>query len=158
VPLNKVQPLGNDLAQSTALAGTREGADAPAGRPKVLVVDDERFMRDLLKLHLTNHGYDVRLAEDAITAGYALLREKPDLVIVDVEMPYMNGYEFVAALKADPATRDLPVIFLTSDKNVAVQANKLGAAAYLNKPVMADNLLRVVQRNVRATSSLRSSA
>lgn len=101
-------------------------------------------MRELLRLHLANHGYEVLAAEDAIVAGHLVLQHKPDLVIVDVQMPYMNGYEFVGAMKSDPATRDIPVVFLTTDDNVASQANRLGAAAYLHKPVMADRLLEVV--------------
>jgi CheY-like chemotaxis protein len=102
-------------------------------------------MRDLLRLHLSNQGYLVLAAEDAIVAGHMVLSEKPDLLIVDVQMPYMNGYEFVAALKGDPETRDIPVVFLTTDDNVAAQATRLGAAAYLAKPVMADRLLDVVR-------------
>jgi CheY-like chemotaxis protein len=113
-------------------------------RPTILVVDDEESIRQLLKLHLGNAGYDVLVADDAVIAGHLVVREPPDLVIVDVQMPYMNGYEFVAALKGDPATRDIPVVFLTMDDNVAEHARKLGAAACLNKPVRADRLLEVV--------------
>ena len=112
---------------------------------KILVVDDEPAMRDLLRLHLANDGYQVFAAEDAVVAGHLVLKEKPDLVIVDVHMPYMDGYEFVDALKKDPETRDIPVVFLTTDDNVATQASRLGAAAYLPKPVMADRLLQVVR-------------
>ncbi len=119
-------------------------SDAPRKRAKVLVVDDEAIMRELLRLHLTSNGYDVLLAEDAVAAGHLVVRETPDLILVDVEMPYMNGYEFVAALKSDPATRHIPVVFLTTLDSVAEEARKLGAAAYLNKPVMADRLLEVL--------------
>jgi CheY-like chemotaxis protein len=111
---------------------------------KVLVVDDEQSMRELLRLHLANQGYQVLAAEDAIVAGHMVVEEKPDLLIVDVHMPYMDGYEFVSALKSDPETRDIPVIFLSTDDNVATQANRLGAAAYLSKPLTADRLLQVV--------------
>ena len=113
-------------------------------RAKVLVVDDEPSMRELLRLHLSNEGYEVLAAEDAVVAGHLILQGKPDLLIVDVQMPYMNGYEFVGALRSDPSTRDIPVVFLTTDSNVSSQANRLGAAAYLQKPVMADRLLEVV--------------
>lgn len=113
-------------------------------RTKVLVVDDEESMRELIRLHLANEGYDVLLAEDAVAAGHLALRDKPDLILLDVQMPYMNGYDFMAALKADEATRDIPVVFLTTDENVADHARKLGAAAYLNKPVVASRLLEVL--------------
>ena len=113
-------------------------------RPKIVVVDDDRSMLDLLKFHLRKQAYDVLLAEDAVVAGQLVVKHRPDLLIVDVHMPYMNGYDFVAAVKNDPETRNIPVIFLTSDEDVAHRAPKLGAAAFLRKPVTADRLLEVV--------------
>jgi len=101
-------------------------------------------MRDLLKFHLRKQGYDVLMAEDAVVAGHLVVRHKPDLLIVDVQMPYMNGYDFVEAVKKDPETKSIPVLFLTSDEDVAHRAPKLGAAAYLRKPVTADRLIEVV--------------
>jgi len=101
-------------------------------------------MRDLLTLHLGSNGYDVVAAEDAVVAGHIIVRDPPDLIVVDAEMPYMTGYEFVAALKSDPLTRDIPVVLLTTDSKVADHARRLGAAAYLNKPITADRLLAVV--------------
>jgi CheY-like chemotaxis protein len=108
------------------------------------VVDDEPATRELLRLHLANRGYHVLAAEDAVVAGHLVVTEKPDLVIVDVRMPYMDGYEFVAALKSDPDTREIPVVFLTTDHKVASEADRLGAAAYLLKPIVAERLLEVV--------------
>ena len=115
-----------------------------ATKPKILVIDDDPSMLHLLKLQLSNAGYDVLMAEDAVVAGHLLLDAAPDLMIVDVKMPYMDGYEFVAAVKADSSTRDIPVIFLTIKEDVADRAAELGAAAYLTKPVLADRLLEVV--------------
>jgi CheY-like chemotaxis protein len=129
---------------STAAATAFSMADVLRERPSILVIDDEESMRLLLKLHLGNAGYDVLVAEDAIVAGHLIVEHAPDLLIVDVQMPYMNGYEFVAALKGDPTTSNIPVVFLTTDENVAEHARKLGASAYLNKPVRADKLLEVV--------------
>lgn len=118
---------------------------AAAGkRPKVVVIDDDATLRTLVRLHLANAGWEVREAADAIEGGHLVLGESPDLVICDVNMPYMNGYELVAALKSDPLTRDIPVVFLTVDDDVAANAQRLGAVAYLRKPVMADRLLEVV--------------
>ena len=110
----------------------------------IMVVDDDAMVRALVKLHLVNHGYDVLEAEDAVVAGHLVLRTPPDLLICDVDMPYMDGYQFVAALKSDTATREIPVVFLTIVDDVADQAKRLGAVAYLNKPVTADRLLEVV--------------
>lgn len=112
--------------------------------PRILVIDDDDALRSLVRLHLANAGYDVVEAEDAIEGGYLIIRASPALVICDVNMPYMSGYDFVAALKADLSTRHIPVVFLTVDDDVAEKAQKLGAVAYLRKPVRADRLLEVV--------------
>src|SRR3954462_11480253 len=116
----------------------------PMPAASVLIVDDEEIIRELLQLHLANAGYDVCAAEDPVAAAHIILKRNSDLLIVDVEMPYMNGYEFVAALKADPETKSIPVVFLTTRDDVVEHAKKLGAAAYLTKPVMATRLLEIV--------------
>src|SRR3954463_7876719 len=114
----------------------------------ILVVDDDESMRDLLRLHLGAAGYEVQVAEDAIVAGYMVLRSTPDLIISDVNMPHMDGFEFIAALKADSSVPDIPVIFLTSRDDGDHRGKELGAVGYLTKPVRADKLLALVAQNV----------
>ena len=114
---------------------------------KIAVIDDDRFIRYLLDLHLRKAGYEVFTAEDAVAAGRVVVEHKPDLILCDVDMPFMNGYEFVAALRADPATTHIPVIFLTVNASVADHAKRLGAT-HLMKPVMADELLKAVAQVV----------
>lgn len=118
------------------------------GKGRVLVIDDDRSIRELLSLHLANRGYDVAVAEDAIVGGKLALAAKPQLIIVDANMPYMDGPEFVAALKSDPEMSDIPVVFLTSDEDIVDRAKDLGAFACLTKPIMADRLLDVVARAI----------
>jgi len=115
----------------------------PAPKSKIAVIDDDRFIRYLLDLHLRKAGYEVFAAEDAVAAGRVILERTPDVILCDVDMPFMDGYEFVSALRADPATRHIPVIFLTVNKSVGDRAKQLGAG-HLVKPVMADELLRTV--------------
>jgi CheY-like chemotaxis protein len=110
---------------------------------KVAVIDDDRFIRYLLDLHLRKAGYEVFAAEDAVEAGRVVVERKPDLILCDVDMPFMDGYEFVTALRADPATRHIPVIFLTVSKTLEERAKPL-RAGHLVKPVTADELLRAV--------------
>ena len=117
----------------------------PAPRAKIAVIDDDRFIRYLLDLHLRKAGYAVFAAEDAVAAGRIILECSPDVILCDVDMPFMDGYEFVTALRADPATRHIPVIFLTVNQSVGERAKQLGAG-HLMKPVMADELLRAVAR------------
>src|SRR5512138_1145031 len=115
---------------------------------QILVVDDDESMRDLLRLHLSAAGYDVQVAEDAIAAGYMVLKRPPDLIISDINMPHMDGFEFVAALKADKSLPEIPVIFLTSKEEGDYRGKTLGAVGYVTKPVMADKLLRLVAQHV----------
>jgi len=110
---------------------------------KIAVIDDDRFIRYLLDLHLRKAGYEVFAAEDAMAGGRIVLEKKPDLILCDVDMPFMDGCEFVAALRADAATRGIPVIFLTVSNTVGERAKQLGAG-HLVKPVMADELLHAV--------------
>jgi CheY-like chemotaxis protein len=117
-------------------------------KARVLVIDDDRSIRELLSLHLANRGYDVAVAEDAIVGGRLALAAKPQLIIIDVNMPYLDGPDFVAALRGDPLTSDIPVVFLTSDEDIADRAGRLGAVACLTKPIMADRLLDVVARAI----------
>jgi len=117
----------------------------PQRRPgRIVVIDDDFVLRQLLDLHLRNAGYEVLSAEDAVDGGHLILRTLPDLIICDVEMPYLNGYEFVAALKTHDTTRDIPIVFLTSQEDVEGLTARLGAVAHLMKPVRADRLLEVV--------------
>ena len=124
---------------------SRSKQSKPAPKAKVAVIDDDRFIRYLLDLHLRKAGYEVFAAEDAVAAGRVILESKPDLILCDVDMPFMDGYEFVSALRADPVTRHIPVIFLTVNKSLGERAKELGAG-HLVKPVMADELLRTVAK------------
>jgi len=114
----------------------------------ILVVDDDESIRELLRLHLSAAGYEVDVARDAITAGYMVLRRAPDLIISDVNMPHMDGFEFVAALKADQSIPNIPVIFLTSMEEGDHRGKELGAVGYLTKPVRSDRLLSLVAQHV----------
>ena len=111
-------------------------------------MDDAKYSRDLLQLHLTNAGYEVETAEDAIAAGRRVLADPPHLIITDVNMPFMSGIEFITALRSDEGLPDIPVIFLTAEENPDGQIKQLRAAAWLRKPVNADRLLEVVALQV----------
>ena len=115
----------------------------------ILVMDDDECMRGLLRLHLSNAGYTVLVAEDAIDAGHLLLQQLPDLILADVEMPFMDGLEFLRAVKADRATRSVPVIFVTVKVEAEAQAKKLGAAAFLTKPLLLPELLSTVAQQIK---------
>ena len=115
---------------------------------RILVVDDDESLRELLRMHLSAAGYEVSTAADGISAGYQVLKAPPDLILSDVNMPHMDGFEFVAALKSDKSLPDIPVIFLTSMEDGDGRGKELGAVGYLTKPVRADRLLDMVAQHV----------
>jgi DNA-binding response OmpR family regulator len=114
----------------------------------ILVVEDDESMRELLRLHLTTAGYAVRVASDGIEAGHAVLGITPDLIITDVRMPHMSGFELVEALRQDPAMADIPVIFLTIESESYDRGASLGALEYLTKPIQLDLLLKKVGKHL----------
>jgi DNA-binding response OmpR family regulator len=115
----------------------------PSGR--IVVVDDDASMRELIGLHLFNADYSVALAEDAIQAGYMVLASPPGLLIVNAELPYFSGLDFVATLLADSTLPSVPVIFISEHETHADQAELLGAD-YLRKPIFKEVLLAAVER------------
>ena len=119
-----------------------------AAKAKIAVIDDDRFIRYLLDLHLRKAGYEVFPAEDAVVGGRIIVEHTPDLVLCDVDMPFMDGYAFVSAVRADPATQHIPVIFLTVNQSIGEKAKQLGAG-HLVKPVTTDELLSTVAKFAR---------
>jgi CheY-like chemotaxis protein len=111
---------------------------------RILIIDDDESMRELLRLHLGGAGYEVELAADAIAAGYRVLKNPPQLIISDVNMPHLDGFEFIEALRADKSVPQIPVIFLTSVEEGDQRGKSLGVVGYITKPVRADRLLALV--------------
>src|SRR4051812_21818637 len=116
---------------------------------RILVVDDDHSIRELLKLRLASGGYEVELAEDALVAGRILGQSDIDLMIVDANLPYVSGVDFVANLVADPSLPWVPVIFITGREDLKEHAEKLGSAC-LVKPFLAQRLLELVERVLRS--------
>lgn len=116
----------------------------------ILVIDDDECMRELLRIHLTSAGYDVVLAEDPVVGARALLHKRPDVIVADVEMPFMDGLEFLQVLKADPKTASIPFVFLTCHTEAEPRAKQLGATAFLTKPLRASHLLATLAKQLDA--------
>lgn len=120
-----------------------------ARAPLILVIDDSQDIRELLRLHLSDAGYRVATAEDAVEAGHCVTRELPNLIIADFKMPYMNGVDFIAALRADSTIPDLPVIFITDGDASGEIAGRTFGFPLLTKPVLTDTLLQTVADQLR---------
>ena len=118
-----------------------------ANKPRILIIDDNASFRELLRIMLSNEGYAVQIAEDAIEGGKAMLATPPDLVICDIDMPYMDGLELVSALRADPGTAALRVILLSGRKDIETlaKAEQLGVLDYIIKPVTRERLLESIE-------------
>lgn len=115
----------------------------------ILLLEDSPDLRVLLERYLTRAGYEVLTAEDAVEAGRLVVERAPQLIIADIQLPYMSGDEFVAALRADPVQQNIPVIFLTTAAESEGRGRDLGAVGYLRKPVRADALLSFIAEKVQ---------
>ncbi|PIB27401.1 hypothetical protein BFP77_12120 [Maribacter sp. 4U21] len=115
----------------------------PDGKPTILVVDDDTPIRSLLRQELTDTGYRVREAANGKAALDMVRLEKPDLIILDVMMPEINGFDVAAVLKNDPATMDIPIIILSivQDKE---RGFRIGVDRYLTKPIDTEKLFHEV--------------
>ena len=115
---------------------------------KILVADDSPNIREILKLSLETDGYTVVLAEDGEQALALVAREKPDLVIMDIMMPRVNGFQVCRRLKSDRATHDVPVIMLTakSGNQDVFWGKDCGADEYITKPFSTRELGKTIDR------------
>ena len=113
---------------------------------KIVVIEDDLTFLDLLRVHLASAGHEVLAAEDAVLGLRAVIDNTPDLILLDLAVPYLDGFEMIAALRNDPTTRNIPVIVLTGrgDDETYTQARKLGAAQLLTKPVARDLLIKAI--------------
>lgn len=123
-------------------------------KPDILVVDDVPNNIRFLSNFLTEQGYGVRKAingEMALKAVNALL---PDLILLDVNMPDMSGYDVCSQLKADTATCSIPIIFLSAGNDVfdKVKAFKIGAVDYITKPFQLEEVLVRIQTQLKVQS------
>jgi len=113
----------------------------------VLVVDDDADIRTVLTRALGHAGFRATAAADGREALDAIAAAPPDLVLLDIRMPHVDGHELLRALRAEPATRELPVIVLTASQGGDGRESALaaGATAYLKKPFVADDLIGTIR-------------
>jgi CheY-like chemotaxis protein len=114
---------------------------------KILIAEDERDIRDLVVFTLQFAGYEVVPACNGEEAVQLTSQEMPDLILMDVRMPRMTGYEACAVIKADPKTQHIPIIFLSAKgQDSEIQAGlQAGADEYLLKPFAPDQLTARIQ-------------
>jgi chemosensory pili system protein ChpA (sensor histidine kinase/response regulator) len=139
VPAFRPASAGDLLAAPPAAA-----AEAKAGRKLVMVVDDSLTVRKFTTRFLTREGFEVVSARDGVEGLQLLAERSPDVILLDIEMPRMDGFEFAKSAKGNPATARVPIVMITSrtaekHRNRAIE---LGVDAFLGKPYQEDELLR----------------
>jgi CheY-like chemotaxis protein len=115
---------------------------------RVLAVDDDHVIRGLLEVNLEMEGHDVMTAVDGQDALEKVREQRPDLILLDVMMPNVNGWQVAEALKADEETRDIPIVFLSARAMEADvrKGNDLGVSSYVTKPFDPIDLMELVHR------------
>ncbi len=118
---------------------------------KILLADDAKNIVLVLKMSLEKAGYDVIIARDGLSALELAQTEDPDLILLDILMPKMNGFLVIEALKDDPVTSEIPVVFISakSEEKDLERARSLGASDYLVKPIKQEELLAIVEKNIK---------
>ncbi len=114
--------------------------------PRILVVEDDDSIRDLVDLVLSGAGYEVLTATDGAAALQVVGTTRPDLVLLDMRMPIMDGWEFARRYRARPEPH-APIVVLTAARDAANRAAEIHANGYLGKPFDVDELLALVSHH-----------
>ncbi len=122
-------------------------------KKKILSVDDSPSVRKLVEFTLKSKGFQVSSAEDGLAALELMAKEQFDAIVLDINMPRMNGLEFLEKVKADDVYAPIPVIMLTTEGQEEDQdkAMDLGATAYIVKPFKPTLLLRIIDKTLAST-------
>jgi len=137
-----------NLILSFELRGESQMQVTTGQKKRILVVDDERHIVRLVQVNLERQGYEVITAYDGVECLEKAKTGKPDLIVLDVMMPRMDGFEALQRLKTDPETSHIPVVMLTAraqDRDV-LQGYQYGADLYLTKPFSPLELISLVKR------------
>jgi two-component system chemotaxis response regulator CheY len=115
---------------------------------KILAVDDSRTLREMLFDCLTGAGHEVFTACDGAEGLIALREHRPDIVITDLNMPVMDGLEFIAAARAEEAGRGVPLLLLTTETagDLKLRAREVGATGWLTKPFNGAQVLGLIEQ------------
>ncbi len=120
----------------------------------ILVIEDDAFFQNFLELVLSGEGHEVQIADDGDVGLEAAQASPPDLILCDMSMPKMTGFEVIRALKKIDSVKDIPVIALSAHDTAADhdEAYAAGAAAYETKPIEVDRLIGAVNEALAGTS------
>jgi chemosensory pili system protein ChpA (sensor histidine kinase/response regulator) len=147
--VHRETPVGVEVSHSAPKpAEPAFTVEQKSGAPLVMVVDDSLTVRKITSRMLVREGFEVATAKDGVDALQQLQELKPDCILLDVEMPRMDGFEFARNVRADDNTRSIPIIMITSrtaDKH-RNHALEIGVNEYMGKPYQEDQLLELIRR------------
>ena len=114
---------------------------------RILVIEDDVSFGDILRVHLTALGHEIKLTREPAEGIRSILEMKPDLILTDLNMPYLGGLELLEAVRGEESTRSIPIIVLTGrvDDDSHLKAMQLGVSHYLTKPVALADLIKAVR-------------
>ena len=117
-------------------------------KKKILIVEDEESLLKLESILLTSKGYEVRGVPNGLAALEALKEEKPDLILLDIMLPEIDGFEVCRRIKSDPASKHIPIIMLTAKKSREdmTRGEQVGADWYITKPFKSAMVIETIQR------------
>ena len=117
----------------------------------ILIVEDDPTFLDLLRMQVANSGYAVRLAEDAAVALRCIVETPPDLILLDLNLRYLSGFELLEAVRSDASTYKIPVIIITgrSDDISYSRCRKIGMDGYFTKPIEGALLIGSIRKALR---------
>jgi two-component system chemotaxis response regulator CheY len=127
---------------------TCDQIDGSAMAKRILTIDDSKTMRDMLMITLSDAGFDVIQAVDGEDGVNALKDQRVDVVITDINMPKMDGYEVIRQLRKDPALKTLPILVLTTESDTEKRglARDAGATGWMVKPFDPDRLVQTIRK------------
>ena len=134
------------------LRGNRRGCNLNSSNgypvPSILVIDDDPDILEALSEILESEGFGIHQARNGLEALEVLEPLHPDLILLDLMMPLMDGWEFAERIRRRPDLAQIPVIVLSADRNIEDKARQLGAVGYLAKPFELSELLSLVQTSL----------
>ena len=137
--------------------GTKPKAEADGEKPRVMVVDDYPDAREMYSEYLEYCGFDVVQAANGMEALQRAIETSPDIILMDLSLPVMDGWEATRRLKADKRTANIPVVALTGHALAGISegAKKAGCDAFVTKPCLPEDLVKEIRRVLEESRSLK---
>ena len=150
-PFYPSQPSGQTSETRPGLTTARKEKEAVRLKDRIMVVDDDEAILKIIKKMLTNEFYDVNEASNGMDGLKQIFEQPPDLILVDYDMPGMNGIDFIKKLKTHSRMSDIPVIMLTASdpEKTEIEALNMGANDWISKPIHKERLLVRIKRQLQ---------